>query len=111
VHLVLYTPKPELRAEEIAAFARAIQEAVRKIPDIRRALIGPAIHVTPGYSRPANANYTYAATLEFDDVAALGRYLEHPLHRELGRLFWQFCEDAIVVEAEMTDVLIEDLKT
>ncbi len=110
-HIVLYTPKPELTAAQLAAFAREIEDSIRQIPGVRRALAGPAIDVVPSYSRPMSAEYAFAAMLEFDDVGALTRYLEHPLHRQLGKLFWEFCASAVVVEAEMTDVLTSSLPT
>jgi hypothetical protein len=53
--------------------------------------------------------YEFAAVLEFDDAAALEAYLEHPSHRVLGRLFWDNCASAIVMEAELRDALTEDL--
>jgi hypothetical protein len=108
-HIVLYTPKPDLARADAEAFARAIQDSMRRIPDLRRALVGPAIHVVPNYSRPMSSDYAFAAILEFNDVAALKRYLEHPLHKQLGKLFWEFCETAVVVEAEMSDVLTTDV--
>ena len=45
--------------------------------------------------------YNYAAIFEFADAAALKQYLSHPLHHELGRLFWEMCESTTIVEVEL----------
>ena len=47
--------------------------------------------------------YEFAAVLEFQDEAALTGYLQHPMHHELGRLFWENCERTVVSEVEYLD--------
>jgi hypothetical protein len=47
--------------------------------------------------------YEFAAVLEFQDAAALTGYLQHPMHHELGRLFWDNCEKTVVSEVEYLD--------
>ncbi len=44
--------------------------------------------------------YEFAAVLEFEDESRLVTYLTSPMHEELGRLFWQYCESAVVSEVE-----------
>jgi hypothetical protein len=109
-HIVLFTPKPSLDSASLRSFAQLIQASLRQIPGVRRAYIGKAIDVSPAYERIlGDKTYKYAALLEFDDAAALEAYLNHPLHRELGRLFWANCGSTVIHEAAMTDVLKDDL--
>lgn len=51
--------------------------------------------------------YDAAAVLEFTDQPALQVYLEHPIHKELSRLFWLHCHSTLVVDAEMGDAATE----
>lgn len=110
VHIVLFNPKLGLTADQLRSFAQSIQDATRTIGTVRRALVGKAVQVVPSYPRSlGDQTYEFAAVLEFDDAAALEAYLEHPSHRVLGRLFWDNCASAIVMEAELRDALTEDL--
>jgi hypothetical protein len=109
-HIVFFNPKETLSDRDILAFAQSIQRAMRQIPGISRALIGPSVDLQPSYPRSlGDQTYHYAAILEFPTATELREYLEHPLHREVGRLFWEACESALVVEAELRDVLQEDI--
>lgn len=111
-HIVLFNPKLGLTADELRSFAQSIQGVTRSITAVRRALVGKAVHIVPSYPRSlGDQTYEYAAVLEFDDTAALAAYLEHPSHRVLGRLFWDYCGSAVVMEAELRDALTEDLGT
>ena len=57
-----------------------------------------------GYARSFGEKpYNYAAIFEFTDLSALKQYLNHPLHHELGRMFWEMCESTTVVEVELAD--------
>ena len=79
------------------------------MPSIERAVIGRTVHVDPGYARSfGETTYTYAAIVEFSDQKGLVDYLTHPLHQELGTLFWEACERTAIVEVE-TRTLDEDL--
>jgi hypothetical protein len=109
-HIVLFNPKRELTTDERQSFAQSIRASVRRIGGVQRALIGRAIAVTPQYDRTfGDKTYEYAAVLEFPDPTALRDYLNHPAHRELGRLFWDNCESAVVMEADLADALTEEL--
>ena len=106
VHVVFFTPKADVDNDGLRLFAQSIQETLRQIPGVERALVGKAIHVAPEYARSmGETTYDYAAILEFTDNQRLTEYLNHPAHRLLGRLFWDYCGAAVVMEAEMWDVL------
>lgn len=47
--------------------------------------------------------YEVVAVLEFDGKRELDSYLKDPGHTELSRIFWQFCESTLIVDAEMGD--------
>jgi hypothetical protein len=109
-HIVLFTPKKELSVVERQAFAQSVRDSVRRIGGIQRAMIGRAMAAEPQYERSfGDKTYEYAAILEFVDTAALEAYLNHPAHRDLGRLFWENCGAAVVMEADLADALIENL--
>jgi hypothetical protein len=68
------------------------------------------VTVDAGYVRGmGDMTYEYAAVLEFEDERALRAYLQHPLHHELGRLFWENCERTVVSEVEFLDGRDPDL--
>jgi hypothetical protein len=103
-HIVLFNPKPDVTTEQRRSFALAIHETCRSIDVVRAARIGRAKDIHAGYARSfGEKTYEYAAVLDFETEAALVQYLQHPLHRELGRLFWETCESTVVVEVEMRD--------
>jgi hypothetical protein len=47
--------------------------------------------------------YEYSAVVEFETRQGLIDYLNHPMHRELGRMFWEFCDATVVLEVESVD--------
>lgn len=68
---------------------------------LSRVTVGRSVAVDAGYDRRfGDATYSYAAVLEFKDRAGLLSYLRHPVHAELGALFWRVCERTTIVEVE-----------
>lgn len=103
-HLVLFNAKPGATDIQLRSFARTISEACRQIPAIHRVQVGRRLSVDAGYPRSfGETTYDFAAVFEFIDTAALKQYLKHPLHHELGRMFWEMCASTTVVEVELTD--------
>ena len=108
-HLVLFTPKRDLKDGDARSFAQSIVESFRQIPTIDRAVVGRAVDVDAGYQRNfGDKTYEFAAVLEFKDKAALLGYLNHPLHKDLGALFWRHCESTVIVEVEGADARSDD---
>jgi hypothetical protein len=104
-HVVLFEPKPGVSDADRRTFLAALREAVSGIDEIRKTTVGRPIRF--GVMQEINGGqktYSYAAVLEFDDKAALGRYLEHPKHDNLRRVFWQLCHSTLIVDLEMSDV-------
>jgi hypothetical protein len=48
-------------------------------------------------------DYQFAAVLEFDDEAGLTAYLEHPAHQQLGALFFEAFEQALMYDCSLAD--------
>ncbi|HXE79326.1 MAG TPA: Dabb family protein [Vicinamibacterales bacterium] len=94
-HVVLCTLKPDLADTDREQFARTIASALSSISHIRRSSIGRRLGAPDAYGATSNP-YDYVAVLEFDDEAALRRYLEHPAHAELASMFWKCCERTLV---------------
>ena len=101
-HIVLFNPKLGLTTEQLGSFAQSIQDVTRRSRRFRRALVGKSgarrarripdrLGIRPMSSRPF---WNSMASAE------LTRLPEHPSHRDLGRLFWEYCGSAVVMEAE-----------
>ena len=102
-HVVLFRPRATLTATERGRLADAFSTAIREIPSVRRAQIGErVVHGRP-YEALMATHYSHAAILEFDDVAGLRAYLEHPAHEALGRLFFEAFEEALMYDFTMAD--------
>ena len=50
-----------------------------------------------------SSHYPYAAVLEFDDLAGLKAYLEHPAHERLGSTFFEAFEEALMYDFDMQE--------
>jgi stress responsive alpha/beta barrel protein len=109
-HIVLFNPKAGVSEIGFRSFAKTIQAACRQIQAIQRANVGRRIEVDAGYPRSfGEKTYRFVAIFEFEDPAGLREYLKHPLHKHLGKLFWEMCESTVVVEAAMADGRGEEL--
>ncbi len=77
VHSVRFYLPPELSAADRAALHAGL-EALRGIPTVRQLFVGaPA----PVPARPVlDAEYAFALTVLFDDLAGHDAYQTHPLH-------------------------------
>lgn len=107
VHLVLFTPRPDLTPRERQELVAAFATALRDIPAIRRSRVGRRVTHGRGYEQLMRSHYEYVALLEFDDLAALKAYLEHPAHEALGRRFHAAFESALMYDYEVREDLIE----
>ncbi len=109
-HLVLFNPKTDVSRADLRSFAKTISDACRQVDAIQRSRVGRRTEFDAGYPRSfGETTYQYVAILEFADGAGLKAYLQHPLHKQLGKLFWELCESTVVVEAAMADGRDEEL--
>lgn len=109
VHVVLFSPRSDLPASDRAAVLDALTKAAREIPSIRRLRIGKRVkHSLPGYEQAMRDDYEYAVFIEFDDVAGLTAYLEHPSHAAAGHHFTASAAKALAYDYETVESLITD---
>jgi Stress responsive A/B Barrel Domain len=102
-HVVLFRPRVELTQNERIALADSFSRALGEIPGIRRASVGRRVTHGRPYEQLMRENYEFAAVLEFDDVAALTSYLQHPAHEDLGERFFASFDAALIYDYVMTD--------
>jgi Stress responsive A/B Barrel Domain len=102
-HVVLFKPRRDLSAEDRSVFGDAILRAQREIPGIRRFSVGRRVLKEASYAQAMPEDFSYAAIIEFDDLAALQTYLNHPVHEPLGAWFWKTSEATLVYDYELTD--------
>jgi len=102
-HVVMFRPRAGLTEADRRTLADAFNAAIWEIPSIRRARIGPRVTHGRGYESLMRVDYSYAAILEFDDVAGLKSYLEHPVHEALGARFFAMFEEALMYDFELKE--------
>ena len=103
LHVVLFRPRPGLGEEQRQDLAKAFAAAIDNIGAIKRARIGRRrTHGRP-YEQLMREDYTHVAVLEFEDLAGLRAYLEHPAHTELGSRFFDCFEQALMYDFDVQD--------
>ena len=103
LHVVLFRPRPGLSEEQRQGLAKAFASAIDNIASIKRARIGKRrMHGRP-YEQLMRADDSHAAVLEFDDLAGLKAYLEHPVHNELGSRFFECFEQALMYDYDVQE--------
>ncbi len=100
-HVVLFKPRQGLTNAERAGVVEAFENAVRRIPSVRRFSVGRRVRHGAGYEAGMTVDLDYGAVLEFDDLAGLRAYLEHPAHRALGRRFMESLESSAIYDYAM----------
>jgi hypothetical protein len=102
-HIVLFSLKAGVSEDDRRGLADALSAAVRDIPSIRRAQIGPRVTHGRPYEQLMAVHYPYAVILEFDDRTGLNGYLDHPTHEDLARRFFACFEQALMYDFELHD--------
>jgi hypothetical protein len=109
-HIVHYKPTATASRDLLLSCAQLLERLSREVPGVIRASVGRMIEIDAGYPREfGETTYRNTCILEFEDKTSLVNYLNHPLHRELGRLFWELCDSAAILETEMVDAKRESL--
>ena len=102
-HVVLFTPRADLDEHEIARLSTTLRAAVDGIPSVRRYQVGRRVRLGTTYDAAAPLDFSYLLLVELDDRASLAAYLEHPLHRSLGDLFYTTSALALASDFETVD--------
>ncbi len=80
LHIVLFRPRPGLDAHARQRLAQAFADAITEIGAIKRGANGRRRTHGRAYEQLMKEDYTHAAILEFEDLAGLKAYLDHPTH-------------------------------
>jgi hypothetical protein len=102
-HIALFRPRPDLAAADRAGLVEALESALQRIPSIRRFNVGRRVTHGAGYEALMPVSLDYAAVIEFDDLAGLEAYLEHPAHQALGSRFMSSLESSAIFDYQMQD--------
>jgi hypothetical protein len=102
-HLVLFRPRAELSDAERDGLVDALTRALEQIPSIRRARVGRRITHGRPYEQLMRSDYPFLALLEFDDLAGLQAYLNHPAHEQLAARFFAAFEEALMYDYELRE--------
>jgi hypothetical protein len=102
-HIVLFRPRADLTEEARDNLAVAFDTALGQIPSIRRARVGRRILHGRPYESLMKEDYQYAAVIEFDDVAGLTAYLEHPSHEQLASRFLAVFEQTLIYDFDLKE--------
>jgi Stress responsive A/B Barrel Domain len=109
VHVVLFSPKPDLSESDRRALLDALTAAAKGIPSIRRVRVGKRVkHSLPGYEQMMRDDYEFAVMIEFDDLAGLKAYLQHPAHAAAGRHFYTSASRALAYDYEMAESFFDN---
>ena len=104
LHVVLLKPRADITEADRTDLLDALAVARRDIPSIRRFVGGPRVRHGRGYELQMVDDYSYAAVVEFEDVAGLRAYLEHPAHARLGELFGKLFSGSLAYDYEVDEV-------
>ena len=102
-HIVFFKPRAGVLPQERADLMDTLRTALRAIPSIRRARVGRRVTVGRPYEQLMPVKYEFAAMLEFEDVAGLKAYLEHPAHEALAAQFFKVVDEALMYDFELRE--------
>jgi hypothetical protein len=100
-HVVLFRPKSDLTHGEREGLARAFENAVQRIPTVRAVRVGKRATVGAVYEHRSGDTPDILIAIDFDDMAGLRTYLEHPAHVELGERFNRAANTALVFDFDV----------
>ena len=102
-HIALFRPRRDLTQVDRAGLVEALESALQRIPSIRKFYVGRRVTHGAGYEALMPVSLDYAAVIEFDDLAGLKEYLEHPAHQALGSRFMSSLESSAIFDYQMQD--------
>ena len=87
LHVVLFRLNPDTSPARVAAAGRALLAMKQRIPDIRDVQWGPNLG-------PSAGEYSHILLVSCDDMVAVQRYLDHPMHKQTVAEFIHPIRDA-----------------
>lgn len=102
-HFVLFHPRGDIGRQDRRALADAFSAAVTQIPSVRRARVGRRVTHGRPYEHLMAVDYSYAVIIEFDDMAGLQSYLNHPVHEQLAAQFFAAFDQALMYDFEIDE--------
>ena len=99
LHLVLFTPRPDLSAADQDRLATALDRALTTIPAVVSYRVGRRVQTGAAYDA-LSGRFEFCGVMEFEDLGGLSAYLSHPAHVELGQLFYTTSADAFAGDFE-----------
>ena len=103
LHVVLFTPRPDLADDQRARLQEALVGALSSIGTIARYRVGRRVLLGTAYDAMVRDDYAYCAIVEFEDRDGLHAYLAHPAHEAIGRLFYETSERAAAYDYDAVD--------
>ena len=100
-HVVLFRPKPGLSNADREGLVSAFERAIQEIPTVRTVRVGRRVTHGAGYEQQAPDIIDFLIEIEFDDLAGLQTYLQHPAHADLGERFNQALSSGLVYDFEL----------
>ena len=79
-HIVLFRVRADAMPAQVAAAGDALRAMQGRIPEVRHVHWGPNLG-------PGAAEWTHVLVVACDDMPAVQRYADHPLHRETVERF------------------------
>ena len=104
VHVVLFQPKQGIAESDRAAMFAALKAAATEIPTVRRFRVGARVTHGAAYEKLMRHEFAFAAIIEFDDLAGLQVYLQHPAHERLSGLFYALQDAALAYDYEVNSL-------
>jgi hypothetical protein len=104
LHIVLFRPRANLVDADYSGLLEALGSAAHQIPSVKRFHIGRRVTHGREYERQMTKDFPYAAVIEFEDLAGLKAYLQHPAHEHLGARFYEMLEEGLIYDFEMMPV-------
>jgi hypothetical protein len=104
VHVVLFRLRADLTGAERDVLLDSFQSAIREIPSVLRATVGPRVQHGAGYEETNAGALPYIALLEFNDLPGLRTYLQHSAHAEPARMFFAAIEASTIADYEVSDL-------
>lgn len=77
-HLVLFRWTASATSDKVNAAGSALLDMQGRIPEVRAVSFGPNL-------APSRSEYSHTLLVVVDDMAAVQRYVDHPVHVEIVR--------------------------